>query len=93
MCLLGRLEMFQRSQDLLDYFFTVAKYEFSNTKFQGFSRLMTRPTGRVKWCSKCHGSGQVGSGRVKRFSNLVGRVRAHLNGDFYVFKFDCVVFF
>ena len=53
---------------------------------------MTRPVGRVMGCSKCHGSGRVGSdrvgsggvqtlagrvrsGRFKRFSNLVSRVR------------------
>ena len=45
-------------------------------KNQGFSRVMTRPAGRVTCCSKCHGSGRVESGRVKRFSNLVGRVRS-----------------
>ena len=41
-------------------------------------------SGRVKRCSKCHGSGRVGSttfqisrvgpGRIKRFSNITGRV-------------------
>ena len=45
---------------------------------QGFSR--------VTWCSKCHGSGRVGSGRVQNLTgrvgsgqevlNLVGRVRS-----------------
>ena len=29
---------------------------------------------RVGNCSKCHGSGRVGSGRVKSFSNLTSRV-------------------
>ena len=31
---------------------------------KGFSRVMTRPAGRVRGFSKCHGSGRVGSGRV-----------------------------
>ena len=54
--------------------------------FQGFSRVMTRPPGRVKVVSKSRGSGRVrsghcvlishGSGRVgsRAFQNLAGRV-------------------
>ena len=30
---------------------------------QGFSRVMTRPAGRVSGCSKCHGTGRAGSGQ------------------------------
>ena len=55
-------------------------------KYQGFSRVMTRPAGRVKEVSKSRGSGRVGSlrfkisrvgsGRVgsRSFLNLAGRV-------------------
>ena len=39
--------------------------------FQGFSRVMTRPAGRVRRCSKYVGSGRVRSGGVQ---NLTGRV-------------------
>ena len=31
---------------------------------QGFSRVMTKPAGRGRRCSKSHGSGRVGLGRV-----------------------------
>ena len=51
---------------------------------QRFSRVMTRPAGRVEGVSKSRGSSRVGSkhfetsrvgsGRVKRFQNLAGRV-------------------
>ena len=57
--------------------------EFEDCFFQGFSRVMTRPC-RVIGVSKSRGSGRVGSthftisrvgsGRVKRFQNLAGRV-------------------
>ena len=42
-------------------------------KQQDFSRVMTRPAGRVMGCSKCHGSGQVGS---RGDEKLTGRVRS-----------------
>ena len=60
---------------------------FEVRKLQGYSRVLTRPAGRVTGCSKCHGlgpvgsrsvqnlTGRVGSGRVKEFSNIKGRVR------------------
>ena len=54
-------------------------------KNQGFSRVMTRPAGRVKGVLKSRGSGRVGSsrfkisrvgsGRVKRFSKSRGSGR------------------
>ena len=54
-------------------------------KDQGFSRVMTRPAGRIKGVSKSRGSGRVGSsrykisrvgsGRVKRFSKSRGSGR------------------
>ena len=48
-----------------------AMYEdYSCFFFQSFSRVMTRPVGRVTGCSKSHGSDRVGSGRV--WSGLVG---------------------
>ena len=37
------------------------------------SRIITRPTDRVRRCLKYHGSGRVGSGRVRRFCDLAGR--------------------
>ena len=43
---------------------------------QGFSRVTTRPAGRVKGVSKSRGSGRVGSGQVKRFQNFAGRVES-----------------
>ena len=46
----------------------------NDEQYQGFSRVMTRPAGRVKEISKSRGLGRVGSDRVKRFQNLVGRV-------------------
>ena len=57
----------------------------SPEKNEGFSRLMTRPAGRVTWCSKCHESDRVGSGSAnlsgrvwsgQEFLNLTGRVRS-----------------
>ena len=57
---------------------------------QRCSRVMTRPAGGILRCSKCDGSGRVGSGQevvqkltgqigsggTKMFSNLAGRVRS-----------------
>ena len=44
---------------------------FGAPKSQGYSRIMTRPVGRVKGVSKSRRSGRVGS---KGFQNLAGRV-------------------
>ena len=61
----------------------MAKRPFSRY-YQGCSRVMTRPASRVRKRSVSRGSGRVkmfqisrvGSGRVKTFSNLSGRVRS-----------------
>ena len=45
--------------------------ETPNT-FQGFSRVMTRPEGRVRRVSKCRGSDRVGSGGVRYVTVRVG---------------------
>ena len=58
-------------------------------KYQDFSRVTTRSAGRVRRFSKSRGSSpvgsgglrnltnRVGSGRVRRVSNLTGRVGSH----------------
>ena len=42
--------------------FIKSRYIPKTAIFQGFSRVMTRPAGRVKRVSKSRGSGRVGSG-------------------------------
>ena len=40
-----------------------------------FETSLTRPVDRVTWCSKCHGSGRIGSGQeVFKISDGSGRV-------------------
>ena len=41
---------------------------------QGVSKISRGESGQIRRCSKSHGSGRVWSGRVRRFSNLAGRV-------------------
>ena len=59
----------------------------SQSRRGGFGRYIAEGVPRVTGCSKCRGSGRVGSGQkvfkishgsggVKRFSNLAGRVRS-----------------
>ena len=42
--------------------------------FQDFSRVMTRPTDRIRGFSKCRGSGRVGLGQEAWKSRGPGRV-------------------
>ena len=51
-----------------------AIYNTPGGDLQGFSRVMTRPTARVRGVSKCRGSGRVGSGHYVLKSHGSGRV-------------------
>ena len=51
-----------------------AIYNTPGGDLQGFSRVMTRPTVRVRGVSKCRGSGRVNSGHYVLKSHGSGRV-------------------